>query len=147
MSTTWRLYESWKAKRPGISITAAAQELGVSHTAIAFWRDGRNTTADVLAKMARDLGKDEKAVAALVLEAMAEGQSTNAKAAQTLTALARRVAALAVFGLGVLLGMQREPHETPHTGSSTHIGRTLDIMFRHVLSWLWLHTGRTMIAG
>lgn len=75
MSVTWKLYERWKAKRPELGVTAAARALGVSHTALAFWRDGRNGSPAVLEKLCDDLGED---FARVMAEAWAEGARDNA---------------------------------------------------------------------
>lgn len=97
MSVTWMLYERWKAKRPALGVSAAAKELGVSHTAIAFWRDGRNGSPAVLEKLCEDLGED---FARVLAEAWAEGARDNADR-RALLRLAKRFRGA---GLAVALG-------------------------------------------
>ncbi len=127
MSVSWDLFERWRAARPTESLRQAALALGVSHTAVTFWRDGKNASADVLERMARDLGHSDQEIASLMFEAMAEAQTANAGAARTLHRMARKVSALSLAGLAVVASLMTSPvHAT--TASSSCNSRTLNIM-------------------
>lgn len=105
MSITWTLYERWKALRPELSLSAAAKELGVSHTAVTFWRDGRNASAAVLERLCTDLGEDFARVMAV---AWSEG-ARDAKDKKALLRLAKRFR-----GAGMALALGALPLMAPN---------------------------------
>lgn len=129
MSVSWSLFERWRAMRPAESLRGAAMALGVSHTAITFWRDGKNASADVLERMARDLGHSDQEIASLMFDAMAESSTANANAARTLKRLAKKVSALSLAGLAVVASLMTSPTQA-HTCPSSCNQRTLNIMSR-----------------
>lgn len=126
-SVTFRLYEAWKARKALQSDRQACMALGLSHGAAVFWKNGKNATADVLERMARDLGHSDQEIAALMFEAMAESQTANADAARTLHRLAKKVSALSLAGLAVVASLMTSPTHA-NTASSSCNQRTLNIM-------------------
>jgi hypothetical protein len=121
------LFERWKKVKGLTSDRQACMALGVSHGACGHWREGKNATADVLERMARDLGHSDQEIAALMFEAMAESQTANADAARTLHRLAKKVSALSLAGLAVVASLMTSPAHANTCPSSCN-PRTLNIM-------------------
>lgn len=92
MSATNDLFTRWKAHKGHASDRQAAAALGVSHAGPAQWRAGRNGSAAVIERMAKDLGEDPVPV---ILQAFAEA-ARDAEDKRTLGRLARRLGAACV---------------------------------------------------
>lgn len=103
MSVTATLFDRWKAAKKHSSDRAALAALGVSHGAAVHWKAGRNADADVIERMANDLGEN---AGALIAQAMAE--SAKGEAARTWARLAKRLAAAAVVVLSVAVPYRAE---------------------------------------
>lgn len=126
-SVTWSLFQRWKTAKGLASERQACLALGLSHGATVYWKQGKNATADVLERMARDLGHSDQEIAALMFEAMAESQTANADAARTLHRMAKKVSALSLAGLAVVASLMTSPTQS-NTASSSCNSRTLNIM-------------------
>ena len=98
MSVTAQLFVRWKEARGFTSDRAALQTLGVSHGAAVHWKAGRNADADVIERMAKDLGEN---AGALIAQAMAE--QAKGDAAKTWARLAKQLGAAAAVVLAVAL--------------------------------------------
>lgn len=98
-STTYSLFLRWTAKRGYASDRAALADLGVSHGAAQHWKAGKNAGADVIERMALDLGENP---GTLIASAMAE--QARGDAAKTWARLAKKLAGvgLALAGLSLL---------------------------------------------
>lgn len=92
MSATNDLFTRWKAHMRLQSDREAAAKLGLSHGAPHLWRTGRNGSAAVIERMAKDLGEDPVPV---ILQAFAEA-ARDAEDKRTLGRLARRLGAACV---------------------------------------------------
>lgn len=92
MSATNDLFERWKAHKRIETDSEAARVLNVSHGAPHHWRQGRNGSAAVIERMAKDLGEDPVPV---ILQAFAEA-ARDAEDKRTLGRLARRLGAACV---------------------------------------------------
>lgn len=92
MSITHALFERWKAAKGIDSNRAAMRVLGLSPTANIHWNAGRNADADVIERMANDLGENP---GALIAQAMAEQAKGNA--ARTWERLAKQLGAAAAL--------------------------------------------------
>lgn len=103
MTVTALLLDRWKSVRAITSDRQAAIALGVSHTAIQKWRDAGNATAAIIERMARDLGHTEQEIAVLLFESMAEAANADADSRRTYERLARKVQALALVAVAVLV--------------------------------------------
>ena len=103
MTVTALLLDRWKSVRAITSDRQAAIALGVSHTAIQKWRDAGNATAAIIERMARDLGHTEQEIAVLLFESMAEAANADADSRRTYERLARKVQALALMAVAVLV--------------------------------------------
>lgn len=90
MSTTAALFARWIAAKGYTSERQALKALRLSPGAAVHWKAGRNADADVIEKMALDLGENAHA---LVAQAMAE--QAKGPAARTWTRIAKRLAAAA----------------------------------------------------
>lgn len=91
MSTTAALFARWIAAKGYTSERQALKALNLSPGAAVHWKAGRNADADVIEKMATDLGENAHA---LVAQAMAE--QAKGPAARTWTRIAKRLAAAAI---------------------------------------------------
>jgi len=89
MTATLALFERWKAHKKLLSDREAAKVLGLSHGAPHLWRTGRNGSAAVIERMAKDLGEDPVPV---ILQAFAEA-ARDAEDKRTLGRLAKRLGA------------------------------------------------------
>lgn len=98
MSITHTLYERWKSAKGIDSNRAAMRALGLSPTANIHWKAGRNADADVIERMATDLGEN---AGELIAKAMAE--QARGEAASTWERLAKQLGAAAVLVLAVAL--------------------------------------------
>src|SRR5690606_6167371 len=105
-------FDRWKAAKKHSSDRAALAALGVSPGAAVHWKAGRNADADVIERMANDLGEN---AGALIAQAMAE--SAKGDAARTWARLAKQLGAAAALVLAIALpyradaasGTQAEP--------------------------------------
>lgn len=95
MSATYTLFLRWKDLKGHASAMAACAELGVERQAATYWKDGRNAEAQVIERMANDLGENP---AAWVLAAAAE-KSRAADEKRTLLRMAKQ------FGYAACLTM------------------------------------------
>lgn len=102
MPVTAELFERWKEAKSYPSDRQACLALGVSNGNPGHWREGKNAHAAVIERMARDLGYDDKGVAVLLFESMAEAASADADSRKTFERLARKVQALALTAVAVL---------------------------------------------
>jgi transcriptional regulator with XRE-family HTH domain len=117
MSATLELFDRWKALKNITSDRQASAALGLSAGAAAQWRMGRNGSAAVIERMARDLGEDPIPV---ILQAFAEA-ARDAEDRKTLGRLARKLGAacLALFVLAPMVNSSAAAtesgvSETPH---------------------------------
>lgn len=92
MTATLELFDRWKALRGITSDREAAKVLGLSHGAPAQWRTGRNGSASVIERMAKDLGEDPIPV---ILQAFAEA-ARDAEDKRALSRMAKKLAASAM---------------------------------------------------
>lgn len=92
MTATLGLFDRWKAAKGIGSDREAAKVLGLSHGAPTQWRTGRNGSASVIERMAKDLGEDPIPV---ILQAFAEA-ARDAEDRKTLGKLAKRLGAACV---------------------------------------------------
>ena len=102
MSVTWRLFERWMAEKGIRSERAGMLALGLSHTAAQHWKNGKNGTAAIIERMARDLGHTDQEIAAMLFESMAEAATADAESRKTLERLAKKVRAVALVAAAVL---------------------------------------------
>src|SRR5690606_42006029 len=91
MSTTAALFARWIAAKGYTSERQALKALHLSPGAAVHWKAGRNADADVIEKMAIDLGEDAHALVAQAMAAQAEGAS-----ARTWTRIAKRLSPAAI---------------------------------------------------
>lgn len=96
MSITQTLFERWKVAKGIDSNRAAMRALGLSATANIHWKAGRNADADVIERMANDLGEN---AGELIAKAMAE--QARGEAARTWERIAKQLGAAAVVVLAV----------------------------------------------
>lgn len=127
MSITQQLFERWKAAKRIESNRAAMRALGLSPTANVHWAAGRNADADVIERMANDLGEN---AGALIAQAMAE--SAKGDAARTWARLAKRLGAAAALVLAVALPYRAD---AATSGTQAEPAHALCIM-RSVARWL-----------
>lgn len=101
MSATNDLFTRWKAHKGVGTDSEAARILNVSHGAPHHWRQGRNGSAALIERMAKDLGIDPIPV---ILQAFAEA-ARDAEDKRTLGRLARRLGAacLALLALAPMV--------------------------------------------
>ena len=98
MSTTMALFTRWMVEKGHPSERQAAIALGVHPTNVTLWKAGKNAGADVLERMALDLGENPAACAAL---AMAE--QTKGDASRAWSRIARRFGAAATVAAVALV--------------------------------------------
>lgn len=102
MTVTAVLLERWKEAKGITSDRQAGLALGVSHTAVQKWKDHGNATAAIIEKMARDLGHNDREIAVMLFESMAEAANADAESRKTLERLAKKVRTLALTAVAVL---------------------------------------------
>lgn len=117
MSATNDLFTRWKAHKGVQTDSEGARILSVSHGAPHHWRQGRNGSAAVIERMAKDLGEDPVPV---ILQAFAEA-ARDAEDKRTLGRLARRLGAacLALLALAPML-MPSNAHASPQGHAEPH---------------------------
>lgn len=98
MNVTVALFDRWKAAKNVESDRAALRLLGLSSGAAVHWRKGREAGADVLERLALDLGEEPG-----VHIAAAMVNQTQGDAARTWKRLARRLGAAASLAVAALL--------------------------------------------
>ena len=113
MSATNDLFTRWKAHKRVETDSEAARLLNVSHGAPHHWRQGRNGSAAVIERMAKDLGEDPVPV---ILQAFAEA-ARDAEDKRTLGRLARRLGAACVALLALAPWMMPS---SAHAASEGH---------------------------
>jgi hypothetical protein len=92
MSATYELFQRWKAAKKFESDAAAMRSLSLHPTALTPWKAGRNGSAAVIEKMAKDMGEDPVPV---ILQAFAEA-ARDAEDRKTLGRLARKLGAACI---------------------------------------------------
>ncbi|MCZ8317470.1 MAG: hypothetical protein O9303_01405 [Silanimonas sp.] len=102
MTITARLLDRWKEAKGITSDRQAALALGVSHALPAHWRNGKNAHAAIIEGMARDLGHNDREIAAMLFESMAESAHADADSRKTFERLAKKVRTLALTAVAVL---------------------------------------------
>ena len=102
MSVTWGLFERWMALKGIQSERAGMLALGLSHTAAQHWKAGKNGCAATIERMARDLGHEDKEIAGMLFESMAEAMKADAESRKTFERLAKKVRTLALTAVAVL---------------------------------------------
>lgn len=125
MSATNELFQRWKAHKRITTDSDAAKELGTSHGAPHHWKQGRNASAAVIERMAKDLGEDPIPV---ILQAFAEA-SRDAADRKTLGRLARSLGA-ACLALALL------PLWLPQRAEAIEIGTSINSPHIHYAKWL-----------
>ena len=94
MSTTAELFSRWKAAKGYSSEREALRALRLSPGAAVHWKAGRNADADIIERMAADLGEN---AGALIAQAMAE--QAKGDAAKTWARLAKQLGAAATVAV------------------------------------------------
>lgn len=112
MSMTYRLFSLWKEHRRIPSDNAGAIALGVTRGAVSLWKQGRNAEADVIERMARDLGEDPARWAALVM-----AEQTKGEASRAWTRIARQLGAAAAVAAVALFSVNAQGVEPAHLGT------------------------------
>lgn len=97
MSATYTLFTRWRELKGHTSALAACAELGVERQAATYWKDGRNAEAQVIERMAKDLGEN---ATAWVLAAAAE-KTRAADEKRTLLRMAKSLGYAAAIFLAV----------------------------------------------
>lgn len=129
MSITQTLFDRWKAARGITSNREAMRVLGLSPTANIHWKAGRNADADVIERMANDLGEN---AGELIARAMAE--QAKGDAAKTWARLAKQLGAAAAVVLAVAL-----PYEAPAASVQAEPQSAMYIMrncLRRLAAWI-----------
>ena len=93
MTATATLFERWKAVRGIQSDRQAMRELGLSPGAAVHWKDGREAGADIIERMAKDIGEDPVKWAALAMAGQTKGEASRAW-----SRFARKLGAAAAVG-------------------------------------------------
>lgn len=134
MPVTADLFERWKKAKGFASDRQACLALGVSNGNPGHWREGKNAHAAVIEKMARDLGHQDKEIAVLLFESMAEAASADADSRKTFERLAKKVRALALTAVAVLASSSfPTPSKARETG---HDEAKAVFIMRTLLAWL-----------
>lgn len=94
MSATYDLFTRWKAAKGLPSDNAGAIALGLTRASASLWKQGRNAEADLIERMAKDLGEDPAMWAALVMKEQSKGEASRAWGR-----IARRLGAAAAIAL------------------------------------------------
>lgn len=102
MPVTAALFERWKKAKGFASDRQACLALGVSNGNPGHWREGKNAHAAVIERMARDLGHQDREIAVLLFESMAEAANADAESRKTYERLAKKVRTLALTAVAVL---------------------------------------------
>ena len=78
MSATYDLFTRWKKQKSIPSDNAGALALGVSRASASLWKQGRNADADVIERMAKDIGESPAAWAARAMAEQSKGEAARA---------------------------------------------------------------------
>jgi len=78
VSSTYELFSQWKAAKGHKSDNAGAIALGVTRGAVSLWKSGRNADADVIERLAKELGQSPAAWAARAMSEQAKGEAARA---------------------------------------------------------------------
>lgn len=134
MSVTWGLFGRWMALKGIQSERAGMLALGLSHTAAQHWKNGKNASAAVIERMARDLGHQDKEIAVLLFESMSEAAHADAESRKTFERLAKKVRALALTAVAVLASSSfPTPSKAREQG---HTEAQAVFIMRTLLQWL-----------
>lgn len=130
MSITQTLFDRWKAARGITSNREAMRVLGLSPTANIHWKAGRNADADVIERMANDIGEN---AGELIAQAMAE--QAKGEAAKTWARLAKQLGAAAAVVLAVALPYDAKAATAPQAEpeSAMYIMRN---RLRRLAAWI-----------
>src|SRR5690606_14915181 len=131
-------FDRWKAAKKHSSDRAALAALGVSHGAAVHWKAGRNADADVIERMANDLGEN---AGALIAQAMAE--SAKGDAARTWARLAKQLGAAAAVAAVAVVAL---PYITANEAGDAS-ALAMCIMRSVAVAGALILTGRTMVAA
>ncbi|MEO7431117.1 MAG: hypothetical protein ABIR62_03700 [Dokdonella sp.] len=96
MSATYKLFARWTQIKQFRSAMAACEELGLSRASATNWKNGANAQANVIERMALDIGENPEA---WVLAANAEKALGDEK--RTLERLARKLGYAAMLCIAV----------------------------------------------
>ena len=72
------LFQRWKDAKGFASERQAMQALGLSHGAAVHWKAGREASAEIIERMARDLGEEPIKWAALAMIGQTKGETSRA---------------------------------------------------------------------
>ena len=75
MSVTYDLFLRWKAQKKLRSERKALLALGMSSGAAVPWKNGRNGSAELIEKMAKDLGEDPAMWVAMSMQEQCQGET------------------------------------------------------------------------
>lgn len=135
MTATFSLFERWKAAKGYDTDSAAANQLGVTRAAVSLWRQGRNGSASLIERMAKDLGEDAVPV---ILQAFAEA-ARDAEDKRTLGRLAKRLGAACVALLALAPWTQpasaQERVGTQEAVQLIHYAQWLTVRLRQFRAW------------
>jgi hypothetical protein len=122
MPVTNNLFNRWKAVKKFPSDRQACLALGLKPQAATYWKAGRNAEADVIEKMAKEIGEEP---AAWILAAAAE-KTVKAEEKRTLARLAR--------GLGYAAALLLALNGNCDAGHSIHIYNSTSINRLYIMS-------------
>jgi hypothetical protein len=134
MTITARLLDRWKEAKGITSDRQAALALGVSHALPAHWRNGKNAHAAIIEGMARDLGHNDREIAAMLFESMAESAHADADSRKTFERLAKKVRTLALTAVAVLASSSFPAPSHARAHGYEEAGAVF--IMRTVLAWL-----------
>ncbi len=78
MSATWTLFQRWMVLKNFPSERQAVLALGAHPSSVTWWKKGQNAGADVIERMAEDLGENPAAWAALAMKEQSKGETARA---------------------------------------------------------------------
>jgi hypothetical protein len=134
MPVTAALFERWKKAKGFASDRQACLALGVSNGNPGHWREGKNAHAAVIERMARDLGHQDREIAVLLFESMAEAANADAESRKTYERLAKKVRTLALTAVAVLASSSfPTPSKAREHG---HAEAKAVFIMRTLLAWL-----------
>ena len=127
MSVTYDLFLRWKALKKLRSERRALLALGMSSGAAVPWKNGRNGSAELIEKMAKDLGEDPAMWVAMAMHEQSQGET-----ARTWGRIARKLGATLtmLISLGIT---NREIHlqiNNLHVTNNIHYAKLFEEGFR-----------------
>jgi len=138
MPVTAELFEKWKVVKGLTSDRKACMALGLSNGNPGHWRNGKDAHAAVIERMARDLGKTDQEIAVLLFESMAEATNADASSRRTFQRLAKKVQALALMAVAVLVSSSFPAPAVAHdsgyqaTKEGLYIMRTVAVLLKRL---------------